>query len=688
VRPRPDDDGQAGPAPVGGRPTHGLSARIIAENRHVGSDRWRDGLEQDDIIIRPIEGYASATSVNLGESIDFHVTVDAETEFTIEIYRIGWYGGTGARHMLTSPPLPGHRQPPPTLDPTTGLITCDWPASWTLTIPTHWTSGLYLASFVTDQWRAATPFVVRDDTTTAQLCVVVPFTTYQAYNQWPNDGRTGKSLYYGFPPTTDTDEPNFTNDPTTRAAKVSFDRPYANNAGLPSQADYDLSLIGWLEREGYDVTYCTSIDLHCGRIDPTRFTGLVFSGHDEYWSRQMRDVVHEAVHAGTSLAFFSANSIYWHIRVEPSPTTGRPDRVVVCYKTAPDPDATPGTATTKWRTRSPGPGMPEQAVLGVQYRAVVPEPVPLVIKNSHHWMWAGTGAADGDTIPGLVAGEADNLDPRYPRANGVQVLLSESPYTMEDGTPTVQHTSVYEAPSGSIVFVAGTFHWAFGLNHATYGDRRIEQATRNLLHRMMTPADQRPDPPAFDTAEPPHPSREEVWQSRSAHAAFPIPLAEGARTAISFFSAQFFGRNDVVFLDHLGVAEMVLVDIDAAKLRAMARMYPAVVQTFPEDAFVVARRLGRRQRRFDVVICDPNTNDGWTVLGENFDTFSVLAGRAWITGVTAGDLERAGVAPTLDGVQTWLDANGRGEWEVAWLRERNRSTHLLWLGLRRRTFLT
>jgi len=73
-----------------------------------------------------------------------------------------------------------------------------------------------------------------------------------------------------------------------------------------------------------------------------------------------------------------------------------------------------------------------------------------------------------------------------------------------------------------------------------------------------------------DDLEAVYPTREDVWNARSARTAFPIPLVEGARTAASFFSAAFYGRNDVVYLDEVGVPHIMLVDIKAEQLAAMA----------------------------------------------------------------------------------------------------------------------
>ncbi|MFH9468746.1 N,N-dimethylformamidase beta subunit family domain-containing protein [Streptomyces clavifer] len=39
----------------------------------------------------------------------------------------------------------------------------------------------------------------------------------------------------------------------------------------------------------------SSTDLHEGRIDPSRYTAIVFSGHEEYWSTEMRDWAQDAV---------------------------------------------------------------------------------------------------------------------------------------------------------------------------------------------------------------------------------------------------------------------------------------------------------------------------------------------------------------------------------------------------------
>jgi hypothetical protein len=91
-------------------------------------------------------------------------------------------------------------------------------------------------------------------------------------------------------------------------------------------------MVRWLERNGYDVAYITDIDTHEQPAMLLRHRAFFSVGHDEYWSKQMRDNVEAALRSGVSLGFFSGNEMYWNIRLESSPLG--PDRVITCYKSA------------------------------------------------------------------------------------------------------------------------------------------------------------------------------------------------------------------------------------------------------------------------------------------------------------------------------------------------------------------
>lgn len=275
----------------------------------------------------------------------------------MDIYRIGHYGGDGAAKITTSPRLSGIVQPPPlTADRT---VSCHhWWLSWRLQIPSYWSIGAYVAVLTTaDGYRSHIPFTVRDNHP-ADLLLLLPDITWQAYNLYPEDGHTGASLYHAW------DDHGRLLGESEAATTVSFDRPYAG-AGLPLHVGHAYDFIRWAERYGYDLAYADARDLHSGRVDPTRYRGLVFPGHDEYWSTQMRRTVERARDHGTSLVFLSANTMYWQVELGPSPS-GVPDRLLTCRKRR-----GPGKPVL-WREVD----RPEQQLVGIQYAGRVPEPSP------------------------------------------------------------------------------------------------------------------------------------------------------------------------------------------------------------------------------------------------------------------------------------------------------------------------
>ena len=424
------------------------------------------GPRSADDVRRQIKGFTSASAVAPGEALDFHVTVDPPQEFAVDIYRIGHYGGDGAAKITTSPRLSGIVQPPPlTADRT---VSCHhWWLSWRLQIPSYWSIGAYVAVLTTaDGYRSHIPFTVRDSHP-ADLLLLLPDITWQAYNLYPEDGHTGASLYHAW------DGDGRLLGESEAATTVSFDRPYAG-AGLPLHVGHAYDFIRWAERYGYDLAYADARDLHSGRVDPTRYRGLVFPGHDEYWSLPMRRTVELAREHGTSLVFLSANTMYWQVELGPSPS-GVPDRLLTCRKRR-----GPGKPVL-WREVD----RPEQQLVGIQYAGRVPEPHPLIVRNADHWLWEATGAGEGDPIEGLVAGEADRYFPRTQLPpHDERILLAHSPYTDGEGALRHQETSLYRAPSGSLVFASGTFAWSPALDRPGHVDARVQRATANLLDRI------------------------------------------------------------------------------------------------------------------------------------------------------------------------------------------------------------
>ena len=456
---------------------------IVVENQNSGSTNWNLNNTGSDAVGQ-IKGYASAVSINKGESITFFVSVNPAQTFTIDIYRLGWYGGAGGRLMQHVDALQGTQQATCPTDPTLGTIVCTWDPSFTLAVPDTWTSGIFVAVLNNAAgFQNYIVFVVRDDSRTADLLYQLGVNTLQAYNNWPNDNNTGKSLYNynSFGATTITG--------TTRAAKVSFDRPYRDDGsgGLFYWQLWDLYLIQWLEKNGYNVAYSTDLDTHLNGSRLLNFKGFMSAGHNEYWSKPMYDNVQSARDNGVNLAFFGANAIYWQVRYEPS-AAGVPNRILVCYK---DPSIDPvqgSTTTVQWRDALLN--RPEQALMGVQFSDENgSQNFPYVVTNSSSWVYGNTDFTDGSSVPGIVGYEWDRFDsnfPSPPAVAGSWTLLGNSPSVTDAGSANSSNSSIYQAQSGAWVFASGTMSWSSGLSASGLADPRIQQATTNVLNRFIT----------------------------------------------------------------------------------------------------------------------------------------------------------------------------------------------------------
>lgn len=425
-----------------------------------------------------VEGYSSELGVVPGEQVHFHVSTVDGYRYRIEVYRLGWYGGLGARLVSCLPSCggdePGRRYGTPRVD---GAA---WPVTDALTVPESWVSGYYYALLrVTSGGddtgaRGWIAFVVRDPPARhSQILVQVPVNTWQAYNPWG-----GKSLY------------PFNSTGLQPAVRVSFDRPLTFTAQGPF--DWEYNMVRFLEREGYDVSYQTDADtdLHPESLLQHRLVMVV--GHDEYWTKRMRDAFDAARNAGTNLAFVGSNAAYWQVRYEDG------GRTLVGYKeAAPDPEPDPALKTIRFRSLTPP--RPECALLGVMYYRIREHqsgPVDYTATgaaNSDPW-FAGTGFTPGDKVLDVVGNEWDSRpEPPVPTEcvkPGLTVLFHY------EGSPQNADAVRYTAPSGARVFAGGAQQLSWSLdtfNTGRFGrtlppDTRLQQFMRNALSDLTRPA--------------------------------------------------------------------------------------------------------------------------------------------------------------------------------------------------------
>ena len=473
---------------------------IVRENRLPGDpptewdiNGWGDPT---------LQGFGHDISINRGETIFFKIKTDS-TDYRIDIYRMGYYGGMGARRVDTVNPsvkLPQH-QPEGLRDEATYLYDCgNWEVSASWQAPLEAASGIYFARLVRQDsepaspdssgfsernWRAdnspegpaeaplASPhaygalghgrlanalreprashiyFVVRNDDSHSDVLFQTSDTTWQAYNPYGGYctyGRVnpGFPRSIGIPP---------------RAYKVSYNRPLKTRdyRAVNTVFNAEYPCVRWLEANGYDVTYFTGVDSDRRGGEIRKHRLFLSVGHDEYWSLEQRQHVETARDAGVHLAFFSGNEVFWKTRWEPSiDGEGVPHRTLVTYKETHDNakiDPVADVWTGTWRDSRPfnpeGP-QPENALTGTIFTVNAWRNDPLIVPAKYAALrfWRNTEIAklkpgESAVLPkGLLGHEWDeDLDNGF-RPPGL-FHLSE---TTIDNVPYLQDNgSVYDS---------------------------------------------------------------------------------------------------------------------------------------------------------------------------------------------------------------------------------------------------
>lgn len=454
------------------------SVAIREENLRPGSPSWDAGFWAN--ADTALSGYGLPTSLVAGDTLHLFVAA-THAPVTISVYRLGWYGGVGARLVARHGDRPAAVQAACS-PPVPEALVCTWSETDRFAVDPHWLPGVYLARFADSLGRArAFPFVVRASRP-APFVVVLPFATYQAYNAWG-----GTSLYRGPGATPQAARAN-------RAVKVSFARPFSEHVVRDIFLGTDYLLIRWLEETGYDVSYITDHDFHLG-LGPDPRVAWLFAGHSEYWSWPMWLRANQARDRGISLGFLGGNDIYWLIRYEAVSLNRLGAPVVVCYRDAArDPlGGTPGLATVLFR--APPNNTPPNSLVGVMgARGMIMRypPVDLVVANGSDPLMRGTGLQTGDHIPRAAGWEADRIVDNGATPGGIRVLF-RSPYVpMGDAVATgvqVQEATVYTwRPSGAVVYASG--QPAFARSLATYRDHvarpPLQRFLRNVLEAFAT----------------------------------------------------------------------------------------------------------------------------------------------------------------------------------------------------------
>ncbi len=465
---------------------------IVRENQLPGTRDWLLTNTRVDPATRYrcpwIEGYCSHTSLRAGETLSIFVSTNPASAFTLEIYRMGYYGGLGGRLMRTFEVMPGIVQPDPEIGPNR-LRDCSWEPALSFAIPEDWLSGVYLGKLTAlrDGTQSYVIFIVRDDRE-ADFIFQCSDTTWQAYNRWPkqfslyDDGKT--EWYWG------------------GGVRISFNRPYGKycqifdaplSQGSGEWFLWEYPLAYWMEAEGRDVTYLSNLDTHTNPEGLRRARGFLSVGHDEYYSIEMFRNLQTAIAAGVNVAFLSGNTCCGKIKFSPD-TAGRPLRVFERVGVFGPPGGTREFASMASLAHE-RPYANE--LVGAHSTGVVTGGADWICRLPGHWLFAGTGMQRGEGIPGLVGWEWHGDPAPIP---GLEIVASgptqSAPGELNGGEFTA---TIYPGPKGNFVFNASTCWWADGLaappgyvRPSVYTspqgpDARVQQLTRNLLDRMRWP---------------------------------------------------------------------------------------------------------------------------------------------------------------------------------------------------------
>jgi hypothetical protein len=480
-------------------PTWGASPpSIAAENAAPGTQAWR--LPGAPLLLGgegrgDVAGYVSSQSISPGETERIYVNAPHAHTVKVEIFRMGWYHGSAGRLVLRSRPLRAVRQPGCQHSMVTGLTQCAWRATLSLPLPNALPSGVYTVKLTTDRGaRRDCLFVVRSRAP-APLLVVIPTATYEAYNAWGGD-----SLYPGGRlPVRITG--------TYQGVEVSYARPYDSQTGAGQFFIREVAMVRFLERHGYPVSYTTSESLDADPSQLRDVRAVIDVGHSEYWSAREEQAFVRARAGGTSLLFFSSDTLAWQVRFAPGGTdsseAGRPDQVIVGYKQFASADPDRGQPSGLFPVG--GAGLVGSAYDGCITPRLQQSGPPVYRYYAWRparglqpaWLFAHTGVSASTVIPGIVGYELDERTSASPKSTLVVGSGTGVPCQHESEPSPVRgeiaQSTLYEAPSGALVFASGTLGWLYGLSPVPQAspevprapDARVVAMTENLLARAL-----------------------------------------------------------------------------------------------------------------------------------------------------------------------------------------------------------
>jgi len=379
---------------------------VERENQKTGAPTWSKGvplrLSADfsrRVKVDRVEGWFEKTSVTCGESINLHI-VGKVPATKIDVFRMGYYDGDGAR-LISS--------------------TTTKDQLWKFRAFEKTPPGQYLFRLSAPKTRASfVPLVVHNPNSESDISFVSSVLTWQSYNQWG-----GSSLYKG------TDAKR-----ETRAESVSFNRPYdGDGSGQFRYMEYPA--LKRAEKLGLDINYLTDIDLDAGTSSLGDTKAIVFGGHGEYWTKNMRQTIEASVTKGINLISLGGNTGYNFTELgNGARTMGK---------------------ITPWR--NPPNKKPESLLWGSQYFALNVHR-DYVVNRADAWPF--NVLSQGEVIEGVVGNEVDS--PLNAPGPAVEELARSSSAPNEKTIASM--ATYYTSASGAGILNMGTNGWVCAIDNA------------------------------------------------------------------------------------------------------------------------------------------------------------------------------------------------------------------------------
>lgn len=436
-------------------PCPGTWPTVPEENAQAGTTAWTIASSATSATM---SAFLSRTSATCGETVDLKVDNDSAKKVSVIAYRMGYYGGDGAREIWRQDHVSTVNQPASTIggfDDKGHALYMVSAANWskTISIPIDETfvPGTYLIKVSDGTYATYAPLTVRDDTGTKHdILLQQATTTWSAYNDWG-----GRGFYSS----------------VNASGRLSYNRPYISGQGSGQFLPLEQGMVFWLEAQGVDVTYWTDEDLdEFGGQVQDRANNLMLPAHDEYYSPNMRGAVSQTIGNGVNVASMGANTAYREIAY-----TGGSDRRTWDADHWTSPDAT-------WRFR--GDAYASQPLLGAEY--VCPLTGDTLTTTGSSWLF--DGIPTGTKIPGFIAGEMDWLNPDLYQHPGIETLYSGVGDCRGARPISAMTITAFTAPSGAHVFNASVFTFGCYLNGQCSSDWTVPappQSSQDVVHIMM-----------------------------------------------------------------------------------------------------------------------------------------------------------------------------------------------------------